>query len=60
MAKKGLFTSLEEIIFQDVYVNGHVKKVRESNAGRNPVVNKMKISKKRNVRAARTFLGKTR
>ena len=60
MAKKGLFTSLEEIIFQDVYVQGHVKKLREPNAGRNPAVNKVKVSKKRNIRATRTFLGKTR
>ena len=33
---KGLFTSLEEIVFQNAYVRGQVEKYREPNAGRNP------------------------
>lgn len=55
---KGLFTSLEEVKFQNDYVRGNVEKFRDPNVQRNPAETSICI-KKRNTRP-HVFLGRTR
>jgi len=52
---KGLFTSSEEITFQNAYVHGLVTQKREPNAGRNPVKARLCAQNKRTVKVVNVF-----
>ena len=52
---KGLFTSSEEITFQNAYVRGHVEKKRDPDAGRNPVKARLCAQNARKVKVLRSF-----
>lgn len=56
---KGLFTSSEEIAFQNLYVLGNIKKVRDPNAGRNPAKSRLCYKKPKNVKVS-SYRGRTR
>ena len=53
---KGLFTSTEEIVFQNAYVRGYVKPVREPNAGRNPAKTRLLAKKPKKVFSQKIFI----
>ena len=55
---RGLFTSLEEIAFQRIYVQGNVEKVRDPNTKRLP--QKFLCAKRKNKNIPKAPIGRIR